>query len=94
MFWEQVNVDLVITDLLMPGASGLSLIQEIKWINPAAKIIAISGGGKNHGYGLLEVAKKFGAAQVLQKPFSIIKIIEAVKRVLQTESSNRDSSMI
>ncbi len=79
---NQANIDLVITDILMPGESGLSLIQEIMLANDEFKIICISGGGKDHGLGLLKIAQKFGAIKTLQKPISADNLIETVKKIL------------
>ena len=80
---EEEKVDLVITDILMPGDSGLTLIQEIMLSNDQAKIICISGGGKNQGLGLLQIAQKFGAIKTLQKPISVDMLIETVDQVLK-----------
>mgnify|MGYP002640583463 CR=1 FL=1 len=85
VMWERVDVDLVITDILMPGESGLSLIQAIRDYDTSIRIIGISGGGRNKGAGLLKVAKKMGADQVLQKPISAAEIIDTVKVALYPE---------
>ena len=86
---EQSTCDLVITDIIMPGESGLSLIQDIKRYDENLKIIAISGGGKSKGLGLLNIAKKFGAVQILQKPISTTELLDTVQQVLKNEI-NRD----
>ncbi len=80
---DHQTIDLLITDILMPGESGLTLIQEAMIINKDCKIICISGGGKTKGAGLLKLAEKFGAAQTLQKPISAHRLISAVDQVLK-----------
>jgi len=75
---------LVITDILMPGESGLSLIQNIKHFDPSIKIIAISGGGKSKALGLLNIAKKFGAVRVLKKPILTTKLLDIIQEVLES----------
>jgi CheY-like chemotaxis protein len=76
--------DLVITDIIMPGRDGLETIQELRRDNPAAKILAISTGGR-HGTGAyLKVATHLGAAGILSKPFSRAQFISKVKEVLTT----------
>lgn len=82
---ETRTFDLVITDIIMPGESGLSLIQDIKHYHDQIKVIAISGGGKNMGSGLLAVAKKLGVKHVLQKPISSTKLLDTVQLVLDSE---------
>ncbi len=79
---ERESVDLVITDILMPGESGLSLIQEIHGSNDKAKIICISGGGRAKGSGLLSIAQKFGASRVLSKPISGEILLDTVEQLM------------
>ena len=74
-------VDLVITDILMPEQEGLETIQTLRQEFPEIKIIAISGGVGMLNF--LPLARKFGALQTLQKPFSLQQLYEAVREVLQ-----------
>jgi CheY-like chemotaxis protein len=62
--------DLVITDIIMPEQDGTGLILELKNLQTAPPIIAISGGGKNKGSDYLQIAKMFGARQVFEKPIN------------------------
>ncbi len=75
--------DLVITDLIMPEKDGLEAIQELRKENPAARIIAISGGGRSGYTNALEAAKVFGARETVRKPFSPNVLMAAVTRVLE-----------
>src|SRR5262245_55568734 len=70
--------DLVITDLIMPEKDGLEAIQEMRKENPAARIIAISGGGRSGYTNALEAAKAFGAQETVRKPFAPNILLEAV----------------
>lgn len=74
--------DLIITDLLMPQKEGLETISEIRASHPDSKIIAISGGGRIEGVNYLETAKKLGARETLQKPFSNKQLQTAVRDAL------------
>jgi DNA-binding NtrC family response regulator len=76
------EVDLVITDLIMPDTDGLEIIQEIRRKDPGAKILAISGGGRVQAEEYLSVARKFGALEVLPKPFGSQDLKAAVERAL------------
>lgn len=76
------EVDLVITDLIMPDTDGLEIIQEIRRKDPGAKILAISGGGRVQPEEYLSVARKFGALEVLPKPFGSQDLKAAVERAL------------
>lgn len=69
---------LVITDLIMPDTDGLELIQELKKADPSVRVLAISGGGRVNANEYLTVARKFGAAAVLAKPFSNQELKDAI----------------
>jgi CheY-like chemotaxis protein len=75
--------DLVITDLVMPQKEGLEMIVELKRLYPEARVIAISGGGRNGPQDYLKMARAFGARRVLAKPFLHREILEAITQVLQ-----------
>jgi two-component system, chemotaxis family, chemotaxis protein CheY len=74
--------DLIITDILMPEKEGLETIIDIRREFPAAKIIAISGGGRTGNLNFLEVAKRLGAQHTLQKPFELQEMLGAVRDLL------------
>ena len=78
------DVDLVITDIIMPDMEGIETIRELRKINPDAKIIAFSGGGAISPRGYLKLAASMGAQYTFQKPISIEKLKEAVKNLLNS----------
>lgn len=80
--YKSGEIDLVITDLIMPEVDGLEIIQEIRRKDPGAKILAISGGGRVQAEEYLSVARKFGAVEVLPKPFASQDLKAAVDRAL------------
>ena len=65
---EAQTHDMIITDVLMPGRSGVDLILEFKRRHPELKIIAISGGGAEKDLSDLHEAGDLGADHVLTKP--------------------------
>lgn len=75
------DIDLVITDIIMPEKEGIETIIEIKKSYKNTKIIAISGGGKLKPEGYLKLAKKLGADQVLEKPFDEDTLINLVNNL-------------
>jgi CheY-like chemotaxis protein len=79
---QEAAPDLVVTDLIMPETDGLELIQELRRIAPAVRVVAISGGGRVNANEYLTVARKFGAAAVLAKPFTTVELREAVGQAL------------
>ena len=82
--YESHPSDVVVTDLVMPGKEGLEMIVELKQHHPEAKIIAISGAGRDASQDYLKMAKAFGAQRVLRKPFSNREILEAISQVLES----------
>ncbi len=71
---EELNIDLLIADILMPDKEGIEIIREVKKEIPSVKIIAMSGGNTDY----LEYAKRFGSACTLSKPFSKDELIAAI----------------
>ncbi len=82
--YESCPYDLVITDILMPGVDGLSLIMQLRVFDKGVRIIAISGGGKTSKMGYLKLAKSFGAFEAIQKPITNEELLEVVKNVLKS----------
>jgi CheY-like chemotaxis protein len=75
-------VDLVITDLLMPEKEGVETIVELRREFPDARIIAMSGGGRNAGRDYLSIAAQLGAGATMAKPFSRQEVLNAIRDVL------------
>ena len=73
------DIDVVITDLLMPERDGIEFITEIRKKYPGVKIVAMSGGGHIARDSYLRIAKNFGAHCLLEKPFSQTAVLEAVE---------------
>lgn len=79
--YQRRPFDLVVTDLVMPGTEGLETILALRQIQPDLKIIAISGAGRERGQ-YLPMARQFGAAQTLIKPFALHDMLSSVKALL------------
>lgn len=76
-------IEVMITDLVMPGKTGLDLIMEIKEKIPELNIIAISGGGGINGrFDYLPIAQLIGANNIIRKPFSVAEIKKTVSDLL------------
>jgi CheY-like chemotaxis protein len=73
---------LVVTDIYMPGQSGVAVIAELKQGYPDIPIIAISGLF-NSGHGMdADAALALGAARALAKPFKRRDLLRAVADLL------------
>jgi two-component system OmpR family response regulator len=78
-----VEPALVITDMHMPGTSGLEVIAELRLHHPAIPVIAISGlFHSGHGVSA-DAAIALGASRTLAKPFRRGELLQAVSELLR-----------
>jgi CheY-like chemotaxis protein len=76
------EIDLVITDIVMPEMGGKALVQELKKVAPDAKVLAISG------YVLkdeLQALREAGILGTIQKPFEVDALAAATRRALDAD---------
>lgn len=81
--FESGGVDLVILDLLMPGASGLEVLAKIRTDSrtPRTPVIILTAKGQDTDR---EAALAGGADDFLTKPFSPMKLIARIEEILAT----------
>ena len=82
------QVDLVITDILMPGQDGFETIMELKKNSSNIKIIAMSGGGLGNPKYYLDTARSSGAKYTIEKPFKTSDLVEAMHELLKEEKTS------
>ncbi|WP_027251061.1 sigma-54-dependent transcriptional regulator [Photobacterium halotolerans] len=76
----ELSPDLVISDLRLPGRNGITLIPEVKAMNPAPAILLITAFGTvNQAVDAL----KAGADDFLTKPFDMDHCLLTVRRLLE-----------
>jgi len=79
---ERESVDVVVTDVLMPGMSGFQLIRWLRERHPDLKIAALSGGGPfSCPEELLAGATRVGADAEIGKPVSSSTLVRTVERL-------------
>lgn len=81
---QSTPIDVVITDVLLPGKSGVDLIKAVKTNYPNVPVLAISG--KNVSQAEIRQA---GADGFLAKPFRIGKIEELIEKTLAYIDSSK-----
>lgn len=81
------EIDVVVSDIIMPEMDGLDLLMRIRKESPGTKIIAISGGGIQDKEHVLEIARRMGAQKVLAKPFTSEQLLGAVRELLNRRAA-------
>jgi len=76
------EIDLVVTDILMPEKEGIELIMDLKAIDRNLDIIAISGGGRMDPAEYLNWARRFGVKHTFVKPVARQELLGAVDSLL------------
>ncbi|WP_026379643.1 cell cycle histidine kinase CckA [Afifella pfennigii] len=77
---EGAEVDLVVSDVVMPEMDGPTLLKELRKANPALKIIFVSGYAEDAFARHLPESEEF---HFLAKPFSLKDLATAVKKALE-----------
>lgn len=73
------NIDLVVSDIRMPGGDGLTLLQKIRAYNPKIPIVIFVTGFSD--VSIADCIKK-GAMCVFPKPFNQKELLKSVKSAL------------
>ncbi len=84
-FLEQDTYDLVISDIRMPGMSGLELLNNIKEFHPTLQVIMITAFASPND---AVSAMKNGAFDYISKPFNV----DEIKSVIESATSKKGSS--
>ena len=74
----QPGFDLIITDVRMPGMTGLQFLEKLRGLGLDTPVVVISG---HNDHELAEAARQFGILQILAKPFSLDDVDEALELV-------------
>lgn len=82
-FIEKNAVDVVITDIRMPGISGLELIRRIRIINEELPIIILSGYGD---FSYAQKAIELGVTRYLLKPTDPAELLSALETIRENSS--------
>jgi PAS domain S-box-containing protein len=83
------HIDLLLTDVIMPGASGPELAKLLREINPQLKVLFMSGysGDLLAQHGVLEPG-----ILLLEKPFSMDSLLATVREAIGVPENGRSAS--
>ncbi len=77
------RVEVVLTDLMMPGVSGLELLRAIKQVSPDVEVVMMTA------YGTVETAvqaMREGAYDFVEKPLKRMTIVKSVRKAAERQS--------
>ena len=87
--FRESPTDLVMTDMYMPRADGLTVMRELRADYPTVKILAVSGTKQRDEF---HEALRLGAARMLAKPFGAEDLREAVAHCLLSRTGKASPS--
>ena len=76
---QQSHIDLVLTDMRMPGMDGIELLKKTRERHPNVGVIILTGYGQIESY--IE-AMNFGAIEYVSKPFKVNELKFIINKVL------------
>lgn len=85
--FQRRQIDLIVTDLFMPPEGGLGVIQKVRALDKAVKIVVVSGMGLENRDLIFKQVLEAGATATLEKPIEPYKFRELVTHLLEGTSS-------
>ncbi|MGZ8428069.1 MAG: sigma-54-dependent transcriptional regulator [Candidatus Deferrimicrobiaceae bacterium] len=85
---DQHDIDVVLTDLVMPGGDGLAVLSHAKKALVHCEVILMTG------YGTVEnavQAMKLGAFHYITKPFKVVEVVHLVDRALEMTEMKKEN---
>lgn len=73
------RIDIVLTDMGLPSRGGWEVLEEVRRINPKAKVICASGFLENS---IREEMLEAGAVEFIQKPYVYRSLITLIRSLL------------
>ncbi|HUZ81604.1 MAG TPA: HD domain-containing phosphohydrolase, partial [Gaiellaceae bacterium] len=84
---DEAEFDLVVSDVIMPGLSGLELLEILRARHASLPVVLVTGAGT---YDTLSQALTRGAAGLVTKPFAHTDLQAAVGHALERATRSRD----
>ena len=81
-------IEVLLTDLRMPGADGNDLLDRVRSLSPRTRAILMSGFANARDY---QRAIECGAVRVLCKPFTSGELLQAIRQAIDCETGFRGS---
>jgi len=88
---NKAGFDLVALDIIMPEMNGKDTYNELKKINPAVRVLLVSGYSLNKQ---IEELMGLGCMGYIQKPFDIVQLSQKIRQVLDTPEKMHEVSQM
>nr|HEX4317245.1 response regulator [Kofleriaceae bacterium] len=82
------SIDILLTDLRMPGDDGIDLLDRVRTLSAKTRTILMSGYASARDY---QRAIECGAVRVLCKPFTSSELLLAIRQAIECETGFRGS---
>jgi CheY-like chemotaxis protein len=80
------DFDLILTDLSMPGMSGIEFAESVRAVRPDAFVVIVTGHVQEKD---VVRAREVGVHQVIQKPSNLADMARTVTRLLEERRTNQ-----
>jgi DNA-binding NtrC family response regulator len=87
-YFQREAIDLIVTDLKLPGMNGLEFLREAKQLNPSVPIVVMTA------FGSVETAvdaMKAGASDYVLKPFSMAEMKLVIRKELDVQKVREEN---
>lgn len=81
--YETEHVDLVLSDIMMPGGSGIDLLKQVKKLDPTAAVIIMTGFSDKE---IVLKALKEDADDFINKPLNLLQLRTSVEKTLERKT--------
>ncbi len=88
---QRGDIDIVLTDLKMPGMDGVALLRKTKSLNPSIEVVLMTGYGSIKN--AIE-AMKHGAADYITKPFDTNELLMTIGKIIQLSGLREEVSRL
>lgn len=90
---QQHQVDILLTDIRMPGISGLNLVEKCRKFYPKMKIIFLTG---HNEFNYAQTALKLGADDFLLKPTDVKELKKTMRKVINelNKEKNEETNIL
>ena len=82
-FFRREHPDVIVLDLKMPGMDGLTVLQQIRSLDPKKPVIVLTGAWTAEAE---QKVRALGATECVEKEFSLHRLGDSLKRVLITSN--------